>query len=76
MRKRLSKKESWFKENNFTAEDEIYFGVDVNKVHYHVAISSAQSQIPQKDLSVFMPGSKEVLQARLFCRKLVVRIGF
>ncbi len=37
-RKRLSKKESWFKENNFTAEDEIYVGVDVHKVHYHVAI--------------------------------------
>ncbi len=38
MRKRLSKKESWFKENNFTAEDEIYVGIDVHKVHYHVAI--------------------------------------
>ena len=38
MRKRLSKKESWFKENNFTAEDEIYVGVDVHKVRYHVAI--------------------------------------
>jgi len=38
MRKRLSKKESWFKENNFTAEDEIYVGVDVHKVHYHISI--------------------------------------
>jgi len=38
MRKRLSKKESWFKKNNFTAEDEIYVGIDVHKVHYHVAI--------------------------------------
>jgi transposase len=38
MRKRLSKKESWFKENNFTAEDKIYLGVDVHKIHYHVAI--------------------------------------
>ena len=37
-RKKTSKKESWFKENNFTAEDEIYVGVDVHKVHYHVAI--------------------------------------
>ena len=32
MRKRLSKKESWFKENNFTAENKIYVGVDVHKV--------------------------------------------
>jgi len=38
MSKRVSKKESWFKENNFTAEDEIYVGVDVHKRHYHVAI--------------------------------------
>ena len=38
MSKRLSKKESWFKENNFTAEDEIYVGVDVHKLRYHVAI--------------------------------------
>ncbi len=38
MSKRVSKKESWFKENNFTAEDELYVGVDVHKVHYHVAI--------------------------------------
>ena len=38
MRKRLSKKEGWFKENNFTAEDEIYVGVDVHKVHYHISI--------------------------------------
>lgn len=38
MRKRLSKKESWFKGNNFTAKDEIYVGVDVHKRHYHVAI--------------------------------------
>ncbi len=38
MRKRLSKKESWFKENSLTAEDEIYVGVDVHKVHYHIAM--------------------------------------
>ena len=38
MGKRLSKKESWFKKNNFTAKDEIYVGVDVHKRHYHVAI--------------------------------------
>lgn len=38
MGKRLSKKKSWFKENNFTAKDEIYVGVDVHKRHYHVAI--------------------------------------
>ena len=38
MGKRLSKKESWFKENIFTSEDEIYVGVDVHKLHYHVAI--------------------------------------
>jgi transposase len=38
MGKRVSKKESWLKENNFTAEDEIYVGVDVHKRNYHVAI--------------------------------------
>jgi len=38
MSKRLSKKASWFKENNFTAKDEIYVGVDVHKEQYHVAI--------------------------------------
>jgi len=38
MKKRLTKKASWFKENNFTAEDEIYVGVDVHKRNYHVAI--------------------------------------
>ena len=38
MRKRLSKKESWFKENNLTAQDEIYVGIDVHKDRYHVAI--------------------------------------
>jgi transposase len=36
--KRVSKKANWFKENNFTPEDEIYVGVDVHKRHYHVAI--------------------------------------
>ena len=38
MGKRLSKKESWFKKNNFTAADEIYVGIDVHKRHYHIAI--------------------------------------
>lgn len=38
MSKRVSKKECWFRGNNFTAEDEIYVGVDVHKRHYHVAI--------------------------------------
>lgn len=38
MRKRLSKKESWFKENNLTTLDEIYVGIDVHKDQYHVAI--------------------------------------
>ena len=38
MSKRVSKKENWFKENNFTAKDEIYVGVDVHNRHYHVAI--------------------------------------
>jgi len=38
MGKRLSKKESWFKENILTAQDEIYVGIDVHKDQYHVAI--------------------------------------
>ena len=38
MSKRVSKEECWFKEKKFTAEDEIYVGVDVHKRHYHVAI--------------------------------------
>ena len=38
MRKRLSKKESWFKENILTAQDEIYVGIDVHKDQYLVAI--------------------------------------
>lgn len=38
MKKRLTKKASWFKGNNFTAEDELYVGIDVHKEQYHVAI--------------------------------------
>ena len=38
MRKRVSKKVSWFKENNLTAQDDIYVGIDVHKDLYHVAI--------------------------------------
>jgi len=38
MSKKVSKKECWFKENNFTTEDEIYVGVDVHKRSYYVAI--------------------------------------
>lgn len=37
MGKKLSKKASWFQQNAFTSEDEIYVGVDVHKRHYHVA---------------------------------------
>jgi len=36
--RRLSKKASWFKENNFTADDRIYVGIDVHKCRYHIAI--------------------------------------
>ncbi len=38
MKKRLSKKANWFKENSFTDEDELYVGVDVHKEQYHVSI--------------------------------------
>ncbi len=38
MGKRLSKKASWFKENNVTAKDEIYVGIDVHKDIYHLAM--------------------------------------
>ena len=38
MKKKLSKKASWFKENNFTGDDEIYVGIDVHKCRYHIAI--------------------------------------
>ena len=38
MSKRLSKKQSWFKENNLTSQDETYVGIDVHKEQYHVAI--------------------------------------
>ena len=38
MRKRLSKKASWLKENHFTDEDELHVGVDVHKDRYHVAL--------------------------------------
>jgi len=38
MRKRLTKKASWFKENHFTDEDELHVGVDVHKDQYHVAV--------------------------------------
>lgn len=38
MGKRLPKKAGWFKENNFTAQDEIYVGLDVHKDIYHVAM--------------------------------------
>ncbi len=38
MRKRLSKKASWFKENHFKDEDDFYVGLDVHKDQYHVAL--------------------------------------
>ena len=38
MRKRVSKKVSWFKENNLTVQDEIYVGIDVHKDQYRMAI--------------------------------------
>jgi hypothetical protein len=38
MRKRVSKKESYFKGNYFTEKDDIYVGVDVYKWRYNVVI--------------------------------------
>jgi len=40
MGKRVSKKESWFEGNNFTAEDEIYVGVDVHSRYIRMLILS------------------------------------
>ncbi|MBU8902057.1 MAG: hypothetical protein KOO69_04905 [Victivallales bacterium] len=38
MRKRLTKKDRFFNDINFTADDDIYVGIDVHKVDYHIAI--------------------------------------
>lgn len=38
MKKSLSSGSVWFKENVFTADDEIYVGIDVHKKQYHVAL--------------------------------------
>jgi transposase len=38
MKNRLSKKARWFKENNFTEQDELYIGIDVHKDQYHIAL--------------------------------------
>ena len=67
MKKRLTKKASLFKGNNFTAEDELYVGIDVHKEQYHVAIwaflscyntySTAHS-LPFKDSSTLYAGCR------------------
>jgi len=38
MAKRLSKKKHFFNEINFTADDEVYFGIDVHKASCHIAV--------------------------------------
>jgi transposase len=38
MQTRLTKKERFFNNINLTADDEVYVGIDVHKVKYHVAI--------------------------------------
>jgi len=38
MRKRLTKKDRFFNNINFTADDDVYVGIDVHKVDYHIAI--------------------------------------
>jgi transposase len=38
MQKRLTKKERFFNNINLTADDEVYVGIDVHKIKYHVAI--------------------------------------
>jgi len=38
MQKRLTKKDYFFNNINLTADDEVYVGIDVHKIKYHVAI--------------------------------------
>jgi len=38
MKKRLSKKARWFKDNYFAGEDELYVGIDVHKDQYHIVL--------------------------------------
>ena len=38
MQKRLTKKGRFFNNINLTADDEVYVGIDVHKIKYHVAI--------------------------------------
>jgi len=38
MQKRLTKKERFFNNITLTADDEVYVGIDVHKIKYHVAI--------------------------------------
>ena len=38
MQKRLTKKDRFFNNINLTADDEVYVGIDVHKIKYHVAI--------------------------------------
>ena len=38
MQKRLTKTKRFFNNINLTSDDEVYVGIDVHKINYHVAI--------------------------------------
>ena len=38
MQKRLTKKDRFFNNINLTVDDDVYVGIDVHKVKYHIAI--------------------------------------
>ena len=38
MKKRLSNKQRFFNKINLTTDDEVFVGIDVHKIKYHIAI--------------------------------------
>ena len=72
MRKRLTKKDRFFNNINFTADDDVYVGIDVHKVDYHIAIwlnngialtfvSPSDNSAIARTLDKLNPGLKQIV---------------
>ena len=57
MQKRLSKKARFFNNFNSTADDEVYVGIDVHKINYHIAIwlNDAIALVRPLELVLYVP---------------------
>ena len=72
MQKRLTKKDRFFNNINFTADDDVYVGIDVHKVDYHIAIwlnngialtfvAPADNSAIARELDKLTPGLKQIV---------------